>query len=158
MPDAAATVADVGAVQEAESEEIDKPMRATNVDYSIEETVTELPSSERGVRNSVLRAKVQSVMDEARKHSPNADGKTVFHAIAKYDVGGSAAGAMQSLRNYFGREGSGFTFATKRSGNSTILWASFGPAERKPDFPVPGSVPKPPTDPSKGGRPKVNRG
>lgn len=73
----------------------------------------------------------------------SASGGYQWRTIASYGVKGSASGAMKGLRDYFGRDGSGFEFTTRAVNGRTVLFAKFDPTNRKPDFEVPGNVPVP---------------
>lgn len=124
-----------------------------DVDYDLEdELLGELPGGDSVQRTSALRDKIHEVRDNPDYHStPNTP---KWRPIASYGNSGSATGAQQAMRNYFGREGSGFTFATRTSQGRTVLYAKFAPHERKPGHPEPGNVPKATSQPGKPGRPK----
>lgn len=127
-----------------------KTPRERKVTY-VDEFVTELPKSERmgAVRTSPIRDKVEELRSNEAYHSTAESPH--WRALGQYEVKGSASGSQKSLRDFFGRKGSGFKFEIRRTGNVSTLYAAYFPGERDAGFPEPGSVPKQKMGP--GGRP-----
>lgn len=124
-----------------------------DVDYDLEdELLGELPGGESVQRSSALRDKIHELRENPDYHSTPDNVK--WRPIASYGNSGSATGAQQAMRNYFGREGSGFTFATRSAQGRTVLYGKFAPHERVPNHPEPGNVPKAQSHPGKPGRPR----